>query len=241
MTESPNDSKPIALDAYEQIADEYARVADTKVYNADYERPATLSLLPDLDGKHVLDAGCGPGFYSEYVIEHGGSVIALDVTPRMVELARERLGNDVDIRLANLAEPLDFLEDESFDVIVSGLVLDYVNDWTALFHEFSRVLKTGGHFVFSFGHTVIEYVRSGSEDYFAIERIEWDWPKFGVVMPSYRRPLGSVFSALYESGFMVERFLEPFPTAACKEKDPETYGKLSKLPVFICIRAVKRR
>ncbi|WP_279387450.1 hypothetical protein [Rubrobacter taiwanensis] len=30
-----------------------------------YERPATLSLLPDVAGKRVLDAGCGPGVYSE--------------------------------------------------------------------------------------------------------------------------------------------------------------------------------
>jgi len=52
--------KPIALDAYESLAEAYAAVVKTKAHNAYYERPATLSLLPDVKNKRVLDAGCGP-------------------------------------------------------------------------------------------------------------------------------------------------------------------------------------
>ena len=51
--------KPIALDPYETLAEAYASVADTKPHNAYYERPATLSLLPDVNGKRVLDAAWG--------------------------------------------------------------------------------------------------------------------------------------------------------------------------------------
>ena len=53
--------KPLALEAFEQLAEAYARLVDTKPHNAYYERPATLSLLPDVAGLRVLDAGCGPG------------------------------------------------------------------------------------------------------------------------------------------------------------------------------------
>lgn len=56
--------KPIALDAYEALAERYAALVDSKAENAYCERPATLSLLPDIEGKRVLDAGCGPGSYS---------------------------------------------------------------------------------------------------------------------------------------------------------------------------------
>jgi ubiquinone/menaquinone biosynthesis C-methylase UbiE len=60
--------KPIALDAYETLAAAYAAVIDTKPHNAYYERPATLSLMPEVKGKRVLDAGCGTGVYSEWLI-----------------------------------------------------------------------------------------------------------------------------------------------------------------------------
>ena len=67
--------KPIALDAYETLAEAYASVVDTKPHNAYYERPATLSLLPNVNGKRVLDAGCGPGVYSEWLIERGARTL----------------------------------------------------------------------------------------------------------------------------------------------------------------------
>ena len=45
-----------------------------------------LALLPDVSGKRVLDAGCGPGHYAEELVNRGASVVACDVTPAMVEL-----------------------------------------------------------------------------------------------------------------------------------------------------------
>jgi len=42
--------KPISLDAYNTLAASYASLVDTKPHNAYYERPATLSLLPDVAG-----------------------------------------------------------------------------------------------------------------------------------------------------------------------------------------------
>jgi hypothetical protein len=57
--------KRLAVEAYEELAKPSAAPVDTKPHNAYYERPATLSLLPDVAGLNVLDAGCGPGAYSE--------------------------------------------------------------------------------------------------------------------------------------------------------------------------------
>jgi len=79
---------PIALAAYEKLAERFAAMADTKVENALYERPATLSLLPDVRGLEVLDAGCGPGFYSEWLLDRGTEVTAIDVSPKMIDQAR---------------------------------------------------------------------------------------------------------------------------------------------------------
>jgi SAM-dependent methyltransferase len=58
--------EPIAFEAYETLAEPFVARVDTKPQNAYYEGPATLALLPDVRGKRVLDAGCGPGAYAEY-------------------------------------------------------------------------------------------------------------------------------------------------------------------------------
>ncbi len=69
---------PIAQDAYNEMAEAYAARVDAKPHNAYYERPATLSLLPDVSGRRVLDAGCGPGVYAEWLADRGAEVVAFD-------------------------------------------------------------------------------------------------------------------------------------------------------------------
>jgi len=80
--------EPVAREAYEKLADSYAARAPTKPHNAYYERPATLSLLGEVAGKRVLDAGCGPGIYAEELVARGAEVVGFDASGRMVELAR---------------------------------------------------------------------------------------------------------------------------------------------------------
>lgn len=55
---------PVAEAAYDALADEYAAEMDDNPYNAHFERPATTSLIPDVDGARILDAGCGTGWYT---------------------------------------------------------------------------------------------------------------------------------------------------------------------------------
>jgi magnesium-protoporphyrin O-methyltransferase len=55
-------------------------------------REALLDMLPsDLRGRHVLDAGCGTGALSVAAAERGAQVVAVDLSPTLVDLARERL------------------------------------------------------------------------------------------------------------------------------------------------------
>ena len=230
--------KPIALDAYEKLADAYAAMVDTKPHNAYLERPATLSLLPDVAGRRVLDAGCGPGAYSDWLVERGAEVYAFDASPRMVVLASERLGEAVDLRLHDLRDPLPW-PDAFFDVVLSPLVLDYVEDWRPVFGEFHRVLGEGGVLVFSVEHPFTKTVWHKAEDYFMTERGEMTWTGFGVdvVVPSYRRPLEAMIEPLHGAGFLVERILEPRPTEEYRRADPEGYEKVSKRATFMCVRA----
>ena len=186
------EDKPIALDAYNLLAESYAALVDTKPHNAYYERPATLSLLPNVRNKKVLDAGCGPGVYSEWLADRGAEVVAFDVNEKMVQLARERLGTKARVVQADLGKPLGFLADASFDIVLSALVLDYVRDWGAAFREFHRVLRQSGLLIFSVDHPFADpFIQDERVNYFQTELVEYEWTGFGapVRVPSYRRPL----------------------------------------------------
>jgi len=234
--------KPIALDAYEQMAEGYAAKIDTKAHNAYYDRPATLSLLPSVEDKRVLDAGCGPGVYSEWLANHGAMVVAIDVSQNMVKLAERRLNGRAQILQADFGQPLSFLESESLDVIVSGLALDYLKDWTPTFAEFFRLLKADGVFVFSVSHPADEFFEHHPNgNYFDTEQVQMIWSFTGakVSVPYYRRPLTAMIDPLLEAGFILDKLIEPKPTPEFKEQDPLDYEKLMRSPGFICFRARK--
>ena len=233
---------PVAQEAYNQLADDYAARIDSKAHNAFYDRPAVLSLLPDVTGKRVLDAGCGPGAYAEWLLDHGAQVVEVDANEKMLAHARARTANRAEFHLANLNAPLDFLADASFDLVICPLVLDYIRDWTPLFREFHRLLRPGGVLVFSHGHPASEFFLYYADgNYHEVEQVSWEWTGFGTVvtMPSYRRPLAAVFNPLIDAGFVLDRVLEPRPIEAFREADREHYDQLMRQPGFLCIRAVK--
>jgi SAM-dependent methyltransferase len=236
---------PVALTAYEKLAERYAALIDTKPHNAYYERPATLSLLPRVRGKRVLDAGCGPGAYTEILLKRGAKVVGIDISPKMLALARKRVGSKAEFHQVDLAWPMHFLKGGSFDVIVSPLVLSYIRDVNSLFKEFYRLLKNPGVLVFSDGHPFGDYLffkkRRKAKNYFDTELVGCFWRGFGVrvFVPGYRRPLHALLNPLIKAGFRIDRIVEPLPTAQFKRADPKSYKKLLRMPAFICMRAVK--
>jgi 2-polyprenyl-6-hydroxyphenyl methylase/3-demethylubiquinone-9 3-methyltransferase len=144
MSDVNNTSKSIGGNAYSEFAERYAAIAPTKAHNALYERPTTMSLLAEVGGLQVLDAGCGPGICSEYLARAGATVHAFDVTPKMVELARARCaGLPVEVVTGDLAAPLGWLPDQAFDKILCSLAFDYVEDLRLALGEFRRVARPG--------------------------------------------------------------------------------------------------
>jgi ubiquinone/menaquinone biosynthesis C-methylase UbiE len=139
----PTKEKIIA--AYEALAESYNRLIDHKPHNACYDRPNTLGLMPEVAGKSILDAACGPGKYAEILLSQGASVTGFDISPRMVELAKANNKESGTFFVHGLAAPLERLADESFDAVLCALALHYLPDWTLSIREFYRVLKPGGH------------------------------------------------------------------------------------------------
>jgi 2-polyprenyl-6-hydroxyphenyl methylase/3-demethylubiquinone-9 3-methyltransferase len=231
---------------YEEFAERYARVAETKVHNAHYDRPNTLSMLPDVADRRVLDAGCGPGFYAEELIARGADLVAFDVTPAFVEMTRRRIGTSGRVLQADLTQPLEFAQDHEFDLVLCPLVLDYIADLGAVFGEFRRVLKAEGILLFSVGHPFADWVLlqerlpEEARSYFETQLFSLAWGGFGEPKPvitSYRRPLAAFLNPLADAGFALEHLLEPQPTESMRELQPRAYEKLNRDPGFMIVRA----
>ncbi len=224
-----------AAEAFEREAKAYAAADDAKLFHAHFERPAVTALLPPLAELAVLDAGCGPGWYTQYGLEHGAKVTALDASPKMVAITRARVKNRAEVVEADLRRPLPF-SPASFDLVVCSLVLHYLEDWGHVFGEFARVLKPGGLFLLSLPHPFADF-QFKLDSYLQPKRLTVEKSVGPVTLVV--RPISMLTERLASASFVVERLLEPPPTAQFKRVEPELFERLSKMPAFLLVRARK--
>ena len=224
---------------FAEHADTYARMSVQSPPNTHYDRPAILRLAGDLTGKRVLELGCAAGVLTAQLADRGADVLALDREPRLVELARERMGERARVEVADLERPLD-VASESVDVVVASLVLHFLADWAPILGELRRCLVPGGALVFSVHHPITGWLLSDQTDYHRTElvREEWDWLGQRVTARMYRRPLSAIFGALRAAGFTVDVVDEPRPDPD-PDIDPALFQILETKPVFLFVRAVR--
>ncbi|TWE13328.1 class I SAM-dependent methyltransferase [Rudaeicoccus suwonensis] len=205
---------------YDCFAAAYAKQNETGLFNAYYEQPAMLRLAGDVSGRRILDVGCGSGPTTAKLREAGAEVVGFDRSLAMVDLARERLGEDVDLRVADLQDPLPY-GDAEFDDVVASLVLHYLEDWSEPLAEIRRVLKVGGRLLVSVNHPVIFPVVYPDADYFAVTKYteDYDFSGHTVWLTFFHRPLHTMTDSFTSAGFRIITVSEPPPA-------PETPSEL---------------
>lgn len=225
-------------DAYDRLAAVWSSTTDEGPFNGFLERPALRSLVPgNLRGAAVLDAACGSGAQAEWLLDQGADVVAVDVSPRMVEEAERRCGGGGRFLVANLAEPLP-LEPRSLDGVTCSLALHYLADWSVPLRSFASALRPGGWVVISLDHPFGPPSPHQQGGYFETELVSETWRKADVevIQQFWRRPLGAVLGAFADAGFMVDRIAEPQPSAAALRLFPEDLGRFVGVPIFIVYR-----
>jgi SAM-dependent methyltransferase len=107
-------------------------------------------ILPEAP-ERVLDLGCGDGRLADLVLRerpHVAEVVAVDISPPMLDAARERFADDVrvDVRSHDMGTPITALG--SFDLIVSGFAIHHLEDdrKRTLFAQIAEQLRPGGVF-----------------------------------------------------------------------------------------------
>ena len=177
-------------------------------------------------GDHILDVGCGPGFYSRELLDQvgpEGSVTGIDQSPQMLAVARRRSKGFGNARFEEGDATGLPVESGRFDRALSVQVLEYVADIPAALAETHRALRPGGRVViWDVDWATVSW---HSEDAGRMDRVlrAWDEHLAHASLPRTLAP------SLRAAGFEDVRMdAHAFATAELSE---ETYGGAA-LPVI---------
>ena len=237
----------------ETFFNEYRKLREREV-NANnlFELPTLFSMMPDLNGKKVLDLGCGSGERClDYLRLGAASVTGIDISSKMLDAARKE-HSDPKITYINMAMEDIGSIDDTFDVVISSLALHYVDDFSGVAENVYRLLSDGGIFLFSQEHPLATcYSGSGDRwtrdengrklhvniaNYCVEKRNDSTWFVEGV--QRYHRMFSTIVNTLANAGFRILQMAEPYPTEELVQKYPEYYDLYHK-PDFLFVKSVK--
>jgi ubiquinone/menaquinone biosynthesis C-methylase UbiE len=189
------------------------------IRDAVHRRELVREALGAVRGDRILDVGCGPGFYClelSEIVGSSGSVVGVDSSPAMLQLARARCAGCGNVELVEGEATRLPVDDETFDGVVCVQVLEYVSDVEAAVAELRRALRPGGRAVV--WDVDWATVSIHSRDSALTTRVLRAWDEH-LADPSLPRTLGA---RLRSAGF--EDLRVEAHAFAANGGDPERYG-----------------
>lgn len=219
--------------------------------NAAGEWATLKTLLPDFQGKTMLDLGCGYGWHCIYAAEQGAEkIVGVDLSEKMLETARAKTTDDRISYQRCAMEDIEF-EPESFDIVLSSLALHYVENFEAIVRKVHTILKPGGAFLFSAEHPVFTaygtqdwyYDENGKILHFPVDHYYYEGKRaatfLGEEVVKYHKTLTTYLNGLLENGFEIRRIVEPQPTQEMIEAVEGMKDEMRR-PMMLIVSAVKR-
>jgi 2-polyprenyl-3-methyl-5-hydroxy-6-metoxy-1,4-benzoquinol methylase len=199
----------------------------------------------------VLDLGCGVGQLARYLATQGAAeVLGVDLSERMLALARAEWAHPRVTYVRGAVEEVTFPPGR-FDLVVSSLVLHYVEDYLGLIARIAGWLTPGGHLVYSTEHPIFTarlpgdgwvLDDAGKRTRWAVDRYSDEgardetWFVSGV--RKVHRTMATLINGLVDAGLIVERVIEPVPSQEWLERHPLAQDERRR-PVFLLVRARK--
>jgi ubiquinone/menaquinone biosynthesis C-methylase UbiE len=222
--------------------------------------PCVEKLMGNVQGRRILDAGCGEGYLARFYAQKGAKVVGVDFSQTLIDRSKT-LSTELPISyvLADLCHLRDF-ESEEFDIILCNLVLLNLECLDKSLSEFHRVLRPNGFLVFSVVHPAFNMYGPGywklgeknvetgrregeffiTEDYFHEKEYQARWKtrtgeEFPEAFSFFHRTIGSYLDTLLRIGFHITAFEEPRPVS-----DDSFFAREHRIPFFLVVRAHKR-
>lgn len=246
------DSAALAYEQFNGAEDSYS-------YNIEW--PCIQALLPALEGKTVLDLGCGTGIFT-FLLEkyQPKKLIGLDLSEEMLRIARQKaeaLGSRAQFIMGDAAQCGQLIA-EPVDFIFSSTTTHYIENLPRLFEQIVKCLIPGGNCVLSVIHPVYSamYPIERGERFPKDE--EWtvrylDRRKRAYIQPwieyndayenrlsrSFHHTFGDYISAIIGAGLKIEALREPLPPAAWRESQPYRYESFVETPTYMILKLAK--
>jgi malonyl-CoA O-methyltransferase len=215
------------LEAYERWASLYPPVAHNPLMRA--EQRAMLEVLPNVEGRRVLDLACGSGRYSHLLRQaNAAQVVALDLCVPMLE----QVAAASRVRASMMQLPF---QSAVFDAVISGLAVGHATDIHQWMSEVARVLRPAGSLVYSDFHSAA--IRAGMTRSFKdADDVTW-------TVPHQVYDLSCQQDTMAAAGLTVQTVRELRMGIELNEVFPgseRVYRDWHGVPVVLIVRARKR-
>ncbi len=177
-----------------------------------------LAAVGPLEGRRVLDLGCGAGAASVAIARRGARVIAVESSTARLTQARQAAdvaGVKVEFHHSDLAD-LAFLRADSVELVVAVYSLAGVQDLGRVFRQLHRIMRPEGALVLSLPHPMAMMLEADPDDQQTpyLTRTAWSdqaitWRSGGDEGVTHVHQVGEVFTTLLRSNFRVDAILEP--------------------------------
>lgn len=237
-------------EAYNNLCESYYvarknKNSETDFFNTNLEMPTTLKLLENVKNKKILDLGCGPGFYTKILNENGAKIKGIDISEESIKIAQKE-NPSIELKVGDITKKLPFKNSE-FDIVLSSLVLDHIENWNPVFKEVNRVLKKGGMFIFSTYNPVVFKVKRKKwffkkireyYGYFDENMVKEHWGK--EIIEHHHKTYGTRIRFIVNNGFEIIDYEDSFPSKESEIIYPKYYKRYSQVPKF-CTWKVKKK
>jgi ubiquinone/menaquinone biosynthesis C-methylase UbiE len=231
---------------------------DPDSYQSKVIAPNLLRILDLKAGERVFDLACGQGYFANIFARYGASVVASDLSKRLIQKAQKDSPKEITFHVAP-AHKAPFLKDASVDAIVIVLAIQNIEDVSLVFAECARVLKKSGRMILVLNHPTFRVPQSSDWNfidgvlyrmvgkYLSESKVSIDMtpgekdPKKKIKTISFHRPLQYYMKLLSKNGFAITR-LEEWISHKQSGKGPRQIAEdkaRKEIPLFMCIEVKK--
>ncbi len=224
--------------------------------------PTVLDLLDLQSDEQVLDVGSGQGVLASYIVKAGAHYTGVDISPRLVKLARQHhpendhLADKPRLKFlvgdARKLKTIRGLSPESFDAAVFLLSIQDMNPLETVIQAASWAIKNRGRIVILMTHPCFRIPRQSGWGYDEGRKLQYrrvdhyltplavplkSYGRRGGKTTSFHRPLSAYFSVLAANQFVVDDLREV--TTFKQQRDKAARRADQQIPLFLALRAWK--
>ena len=236
---------PSPRNTYDKYVSQYAELMSRQEARAEPDSTMRqfLQVVGDVSGLDVLDAGCGEGRVARILAGRGAHVTAIDISPRLIELARAKDPEGAVLyQVADLSQPLPDYHGH-LDLVASYFVLNDVYDYQGFLTTLASALKPAGRLALLMNNPYSLVVRNHITDYFAASGQAFLYrglAEEGVKVYFWHRMLEEYLSACFAAGLQLRRLVDvPTPEGSFKRRSDTLIREGYQFPFFTILSLVK--